>query len=108
MRYRYAVLVAVALLLLVLGRAENVTITAHEDIKTYVLKDGVVKLAPAVIPSGTVLTGTGCVDLKHYIAVASRWTIQGVLTLYLLEGDYRLDRQAFLRSWKMPLVFSCP
>ncbi len=106
MRYRYAVLVAIALLLLlVLGRAENVTITAHEDIKTYVLKDGVAKLAPAVIPSGTVLTGTGCVDLKHYIAVQVDYQGQ---TLYLLEGDYKLDRQAFLRSWKMPLVFSCP
>ena len=105
MRYRYAAVVAVALLLFVLGRAENLTITAHEDIKTYALKDGVAELAPAVIPSGAVLAGTGCEDLKHYMAV--RVSYQGQ-TLYLLEGDYKLDRQAFLRSWKLPLVFSCP
>jgi hypothetical protein len=105
MRYRYVAVVAVVVLLLVLGRAENVTITAHEDIKTYVLKDGVPELAPAVIPSGTVLAGTGCEDLKHYIAVQVSYQGQ---TLYLLEGDYKLDRLAFLRNWKLPLVFSCP
>jgi hypothetical protein len=104
-RYRYAVVIAIPLLLLVLGRAENLTITAHEDIKTYVLKDGVAELAPAIIPSGTVLDGTGCVDLKHYVAVEVKYQGQ---TLYLLEGDYKLDRQAFLRRWKWPLVFSCP
>lgn len=105
MRYRYLAVVVVVVLLLVLGRAENLTITAHEDIKTYVLKDGVAELAPAVIPGGTVLAGTGCVDLKHYVAV--RVSYQGQ-TRYLLEGDYRLDRNSFLRSWKLPLVFSCP
>jgi len=105
MRYRYVAVVAVVVLLLVLGRAENVTITAHEDIKTYVLKDGAPELAPAVIPSGTVLAGTGCEDLKHYIAVQVSYQGQ---TLYLLEGDYKLDRLAFLRNWKLPLVFSCP
>ena len=105
MRYRYVAVVAVALLLFLLGRAESLTITADEDIKTYVLKDGVAELAPAVIPSGTVLAGTGCKDLKHYVAVQVKYQGQ---TLYLLEGDYKLDRQAFLRSWKMPLVFSCP
>jgi hypothetical protein len=104
MRYRYATVVVVALLL-VLGRAENLTITTHEDIKTYVLKDGVAELAPAVIPGGTVLAGTGCKDLKHYIAVQVSY--QG-RPLYLLEGDYKLDQQSFLRSWKWPLVFSCP
>jgi hypothetical protein len=104
-RYRYAAVVAVVWLLLVLGRAENLTITAHEEIKTYVLKDGVAELAPAVIPSGTVLAGTGCEDLKHYTAVQVKYKGQ---TLYLLEGDYRLDRLAFLRSWKLPLVFRCP
>jgi hypothetical protein len=104
-RYRNVAVVAFALLLLVLGRAENLTITAHEDIKTYVLKDGAAELAPPVIPSGTVLAGTGCEDLKHYLAVQVSYQGQ---TLYLLEGDYKLDRQSFLRSWKMPLVFSCP
>jgi hypothetical protein len=104
MRYRYVAVVVVALLL-VLGRGENLTVTAHEDIKTYVLKDGVAELAPAVVPSGTVLAGTGCEDLKHYVAVQVKYQGQ---TLYVLEGDYKLDRQSFLRSWKWPLVFSCP
>jgi hypothetical protein len=89
----------------VLGRAENLTITAHEDIKTYVLEDGVAALAPAVIPSGTILAGPGGEDVKHYIAVQVKYQGQ---TLYLLEGDYKLDRSSFLRNWKWPLVFSCP
>ena len=90
---------------LVLGRAENITITAHEGIKTYLVKNGLAELAAPVVAADAVIAGTGCVDLKHYLA----WEIkfQGE-KLYLLEGDFTVDRHSFLSSWKMPLVFGCP